>query len=318
MAGSAEEMLLDSLLVRFQEQGLIKARGRQRTDSTHGLAAVRTLNRLERVGETLRFALNSVAVVAPEWLRSWVPVRWFDRYGKRIDNYRLPKAERDRETLAVVIGTDGFTLLTAIDTATDLPWLGELEAIKTLRQVWADHYSAPPEPIAWRAPKELPPSGQQIASPYDPQARWSGKRDIEWLGYKVHFTETCDEDLPRLITDVETTVATTPDDRVVAKIHADLANKHLLPSQHLVDAGYTDAELLATSRTLYGVNLLGPVAADASWQARAATGFDNTAFRVDWDAHRATCPQGKTSAKWIPRIDLSGARSVRVTFARST
>ena len=58
----------------------IKARGRQRMDSTHVLAAVRTLNRLERVGETLRATLNKLATVAPEWLQGVAPPAWHGRY----------------------------------------------------------------------------------------------------------------------------------------------------------------------------------------------------------------------------------------------
>ena len=44
--GEAEAMRLDILLTRLQDLDLIKVRGRQRTDSTHVLAAVRDLNRL--------------------------------------------------------------------------------------------------------------------------------------------------------------------------------------------------------------------------------------------------------------------------------
>ena len=77
--GQAEQRLLDTLLVQLQELGLLKARGRQRTDSTHILAAVRTLNRLERVGQTLRAALNAVASVAPDWLRTIAPPAWYER-----------------------------------------------------------------------------------------------------------------------------------------------------------------------------------------------------------------------------------------------
>jgi transposase len=59
-----------------RELGLLKKRGRQRTDSTPVLAAVRVLNRLERVGETLRATLNALAVVVPEWVQAWVPAEW--------------------------------------------------------------------------------------------------------------------------------------------------------------------------------------------------------------------------------------------------
>ncbi len=113
VAGRLELRLLTVLLERLQRDGLLKARGRQRTDSTHVLAAVRTMNRLEIVGETLRFALNRLATVAPDWLRAQVTPEWFARYSVRVENYRLPKAETARVALAATIGADGFHLLRA-------------------------------------------------------------------------------------------------------------------------------------------------------------------------------------------------------------
>jgi transposase len=100
VAGQAEQLLLDTLLARVRARGLLKVRGRQRTDSTHVLAAIRVLNRLERVGESLRHALNRLAVVAPDWRRSQVPPEWFDPYGARIERYHLPKTAAGREELA--------------------------------------------------------------------------------------------------------------------------------------------------------------------------------------------------------------------------
>jgi len=91
VTGSAELLLLDTLLERLKAEGLVKACGRQRTNSTHVLAAVRTLNRLERVGETLRAALNELSAVAPDWLQAMAPTAWYERYGRRVENYRLPK-----------------------------------------------------------------------------------------------------------------------------------------------------------------------------------------------------------------------------------
>ena len=249
VAGQAEQLLLDTLLARVRERGLLKARGRQRTDSTHVLAAIRVLNRLELVGETLRHALNSLAVVAPDWLRAQVPPEWFDRYGARIENYRLPKTAAAREELAATIGADGRRLLQAVEAATDLPWLREIPAVQTLRQVWTEQYTDPPGPLRWRAVNERVPAAALIASPYDPEARYSTKRDVQWVGYKVHLTETCDEGQPHLITQVLTTPATTPDCVMGPTIHQDLAQRDLLPSTHLLDGGYVDAELLVTAQT---------------------------------------------------------------------
>ena len=91
-----EQRLLDNLLAMLREKKLVKARGRQRTDSTHILAAIRNLNRLERVGETLRAALNTLATIVPEWVRDNVPTEWVERYGHRIEAYRLPESELQR------------------------------------------------------------------------------------------------------------------------------------------------------------------------------------------------------------------------------
>lgn len=114
VTGHTELVLLDALLRRAQGLGLFVQRGRQRTDSTHVLAAVRVLNRLERVGETLCAALNSLAVVAPDWLRSLAPAACHERYGSRIENFDLPKTEAARRELAASIAADGLLLLQAV------------------------------------------------------------------------------------------------------------------------------------------------------------------------------------------------------------
>src|SRR5262249_51150267 len=107
VTGEAEALLLDALLTLARTHGLLKARGRQRTDSTHVLAAIRVLNRLERVGETLRAALNSLAVVAPAWVQTLAPPEWYDRYGHRVENFQLPKSDAARMAFAAVIRADG-------------------------------------------------------------------------------------------------------------------------------------------------------------------------------------------------------------------
>src|ERR687895_2451663 len=115
LAGSAEERLLDTLLERCRVLGLLKARGPQRMDSTHVLAAIRVLSRLELVAETLRAALNDLATVAPDWLQGLAPREWYERYGKRIEDSRLPRAKAAREAYAQTVGEDGFRVLDAVD-----------------------------------------------------------------------------------------------------------------------------------------------------------------------------------------------------------
>jgi transposase len=319
VAGAAEQRLLDRLLTLARERGLLKPRGRQRTDSTHVLAAIHVLNRLECVGETLRHALNSLAVVAPEWLREQVSADWYERYGSRVDNYRLPKADAEREALAEVIGTDGGRLLEAVWAPTAPPWLRQVPAIDVLRRVWVQQYHAPDEAGRgrWRQAGDLPPGALLIVSPYDPEARCGGKRDLAWIGYKTHLTETCDDDRPHLVTHVESTPGATTDVEMTASVHAALAQKDLLPGEHLVDTGYLAGKLLVSSQADYGVDLVGPLPGDSSWQALANEGFAFADFAIDWAAEQVTCPSGQTSYIWTPARDRHGNDVIHVAFRRA-
>src|SRR3954471_21659845 len=315
VGGEAALLLLDTLLARVRELELLKRRGRQRTDSTHVLAAVRTLNRLERVGETLRAALNELATVAPDWLRALAPAAWYERYGERVENYDLPKSEAERQALALVVGADGWQLLRAIEAA-ERPELGELPAVRILRRVWDEQYVETAGQVALRAVEAMPSPAGLVASPYDPQARYSSKRGTAWVGYKVQLTETCDPDLPSLIVNVATTPATTPDDNMLAVVHASLAKRDLLPSEHLVDKGYTDSHVLVDSRRHFGVEVVGPVADDPSWQAREGEGFAKAAFLVDWERRVVTCPAGKRSISWLPDTYPKNGMAFEARFAR--
>jgi transposase len=318
VAGRTEQLLLDTLLTQLRARGLLKPRGRQRTDSTHVLAAIRMLNRLERVGETMRHALNSLAVVAPDWLQAQVPPEWFNRYSPRMDSYHLPKTTTAREALATTMGADGRQLLQAVEAATDLPWLREVPAVQTLRQVWAEQYTDPPGPLRWRAVPEMAASASLIASPYDVEARYSTKNGVAWVGYKVHLTETCDDGQPHLVTQVLTTPATTPDCLMGPIIQDDLTQRDLLPRTHLLDGGYVDADLLVTAQVLHQIDVVGPTFGSYSRQRRAGQGYDLSAFVIEWDAKQARCPQGQTSVKWTPGRDVSGHPVIRIRFDQAT
>jgi len=245
-----ESHVLDAMLARFGEKGLLKARGKQRTDATHVWAAVRKLNRLENVGEVLRAALNSLAVVAPEWLQAQVEDDWFEGYGRRVENYRLPKLDSEREALATQIGADGFRLLEAIYAEQALSWLRDIPAVEVLRRSWIQQYYAPQlgEPVQLRKIKDVPPSALLIHSPYDLEAQYSTKRRMNWLGYKAHITEICDEDSPHFITHVETHPATHNDSDAVDQIHSALEEKDLLPDEHFLDCGYWLLIILSKAR----------------------------------------------------------------------
>ena len=318
LAGGAEKCLLQQLLARCQELGLLKAGGRQRTDATHVLAAIRTLNRLEVVGETLRAALNALATAAPAWLQEYSRPAWFERYTVRIDVYRLPKSEAGREALAATIGADGHELLAAVFAPAAPVWLRALPAIETLRQVWVQQFCVVDDQVRWRSPDDQLPPGRRLHSPYDPEAVCGTKRGQRWIGYKVHLTETCEADQPHLIIDVHTTCAAVSDAAMTGPIHRTLAARGLLPSRHLVDSGYIDANLLVTSRSEHGIELMGPARPDTSWLQHAGAGFDIGAFAIDWEKRTARCPQGQTSTSWTAFRTPQAGVAVRVGFDPAT
>jgi transposase len=331
VAGGAEERLLDLVLQQARAHGWLKERGKQRTDSTHVLAAVRALTRLECVGETLRHTLNVLAEVAPEWLRTQAAPEWVKRYAHRVEEYRLPKSKAERVRAANQIGADGWRLLDALEERATPRWLRDLPAVQTLRRVWAQHYhprqtrrpsgqQSETEDAHrdgshdgslgghWRAKADVPPAAQMQNSPYDPDARYGKKREISWVGYKAHLTETCEAEAPHLIVHVATTPACASDEASLTPIHQNLARRELLPSRQFVDAGDVDADVLATNHARFGVDVLGPTRGDYRWQAREQTGFEGHRFTIDWEGQRAICPQGCTSHSWTRNSDRRQAQ----------
>lgn len=310
-------VLLQAVLQKAESLQLLKKRGRQRSDSTHVLGAVAQLNRLELVGETLRAALEALAVAAPDWLRTVAPASWYERYGHRFVHGRQPRQARERDALAQQIAADGAELLAACHAEIAPTWLVEMPAVRTLQHIWEQQYSCEDGQWRWRTPEEQPAHTELQVSPYDPDVRYSRKRETEWCGYKVHLSESCETYLPRLITNVETGNAAAPDGAMTATIHKHLAAQDLLPREHLMDGGYLDAQVLVTESTTHAVRLVGPVPSDPSWQARAAEGYDLACFAIDWEAQQVTCPQGRVSTQWRGWTDEHDQPAIQVCFARS-
>lgn len=313
--GGKEELLLARILTLCQAKGFLRARGRQRTDSTPVLAAVRNLNRLECVGETLRQALNQLADLAPEWLQVQAPADWYERYGQRIEAAHLVKTPAEASAWQTTIGQDGYALLTALADRRTPAYLTEVPSVRLLRLVWWQQYYIEHEQIQWRSEAHgLPPSKVFVQSPYDPDARFRTKRQTRWTGYLVHLTETCDDAAPHLITNVETVPASTGDVELTTVIHQHLAEKALLPAEHFVDTAYVSAPHLVAGQTTFHLELVGPTPPVPGWQAQAHQGFDVTCFALDWDNQRATCPTGKPSYSWRTRTK-DDYEAVEVSFA---
>jgi transposase len=174
-------------------------------------------------------------------------------------------------------------------------WQGRLPQELRIRSI--DTREAANE-VRWRHGKETMRAAVSIESLYDVEAKYSRKDVTKWTGYKVHLSETCDDRLPHLITNVHTTVATTQDVASTADIQEMLYQKGLAPSRHLVDAGYVDGDLLVESADKYGIELFGPTRVNSSWQSREG-GIDATQFEVDWDNRKVLCPADKRSVAWL-------------------
>ena len=202
-----EHILLNRILERCPAAGLLKGQSKQRTDSTRVIANIRARTRIELAAEALRRVLDDLAQIAPTWLQDHIKEEWGKRYGRPVDTKTIRKRKTKLEKLAQTIGADGHFLLAAIYQSETPKTIKTRVAVEVLRQVWVQQYYLQDEKTYWRKKDEhgFPTSGQMIASPDDLDARYSSKYGVGWTGYKLHFTETCASEEPRLITQVTTT-----------------------------------------------------------------------------------------------------------------
>ncbi|GGM26164.1 hypothetical protein GCM10010129_83270 [Streptomyces fumigatiscleroticus] len=321
-SGSAEELVFETVLDQLREAGFLTAGGRQRTDSTHVVAAVRSLQRLELLGESVRAALEALAVAAPAWLTGWAPAEWFTRYGPRVDTHRLPTAEAEREQLALVYGADGFLVLEHVFAPDSPGLLRGLEMVEHLRRIWVQQFYRSPDGLRLRKENKgkakteagRPPASTGLVSPYDPDARFRMKRATKWIGYTAQISESSNDDRPHLITYIATRPATEPDVDTTGRVHAVLKKRDLLPDEHYADSAYITAEhVLDATRT--GIELIGPNNKGNQWQSRSEDAYDNDLFTVDWEALTAVCPQGHRNTWSGTGIDRHGNPRVMFTFS---
>jgi hypothetical protein len=305
----------------------------------------------------VRAAVEALAAAHPDWLAQRICVPDFTRrYGTPMTSWHAPASQARRDELAIAYARDGYALLEAACHDTAPGWLRELPAVQVLRQVLVQNYTrtvhSDGREVIKRREKEpdgdgLPPGHMRIASPYDTDARWGAKRGEYWLGYKLHVTETCDDEracdcgcrpaagtgtsgghrpehrtgcaqltFPNLITGVATTDAAVTDNQMTAAIHDQLAGRDLLPGRHYLDSGYLSAALAISEAARHGIALIGPLLADTSAQARAGNGYARADFTIDYDRQAVTCPQGKTSSSWTP-CTQNGRDMTVVCFAKA-
>ncbi|MQS14373.1 IS1182 family transposase [Streptomyces kaniharaensis] len=317
-SGDRADALLSLMLERLKAAGLVRSGGRQRTDSTHVLACVRRLNRIECLGEALRAALEEIARTSPGLIVPLLGPGWDERYGRKVETSRLLRRKNaSAARLAEQIGADGQSLIAAIDADATAGWMNDLPQVKIMRELWDQHFEATGTgQLRYRDTRELPPSAQRIRSPHEIDARYStkgtpGADSVEWTGSKGHLTESCDEDLPNLVTDVHTTCATEPDVSATTPIQDKLIDRDLKPGEHLTDSGYPTGANIGASLER-GITLIAPVTIQTGRGAHNGT-FTPKDFHVDWQAGVTRCPAGATSISMRPKKN----GLIRVAFSRA-
>jgi transposase len=329
VAGGMEAALLEALLARLGELGLVGAGMRQRTDSTHVLGRIREVNRLELAGESVRAALEALAAAAPGWLAGVIGASWQQVYGQRAEQFRLPAGKAKRAELAARYGRDGYWLLRQVHGPGAPGWLRDLPAVQALRRIWIQQFyldddGAGGEKVIWRGDGQgLPPARSRLVSPYDLDVRYAEKRGKGWTGYKVHLSETCHQPdaagrrpAPNLITNAATTLAPVTDAEMTGPVHDALDARGLAPGEHAADSGYASADLLLAARAR-GITLLAPLLPGTSPQARSG-GYTADMFTIDWENKQVTCPQGAVSRSWTPGRSKWDTEVITVHFAWGT
>jgi transposase len=233
----------------------------------------------------------------------------------RFELQRFPKGKPAQDSLRSQVGADGWQLLHAATSEQAPQSVRACPGLALLQQVWNQHFERVDGVIHWRDGPAVE-SAERVISPYETDARESRKRDTEWMGYKVHLTETCGEDeAVQLIVHAQITPATEQDIEATMPLLDDVQARNLVPEVRLVDSGYVSGEVL-TRHAAMGLELVGPLKQEGGWQHE--TGYGVSAFQVDWDKQQVRCPQGHLSQNWCPGRHNRGEEVIWVRFSAVT
>jgi transposase len=286
--GQAEKRVFEKLVEEIRGMGLIKERGKQRSDSIAMLVKVRRLSRIEMVVETLRLAVVALVEANREWCEEIIPPSWEDKYGERFVRQRY--SEQEWKEYEASIGNDGEWLLKRLRDGGAPAELQDLPAVQVFSAVWAQQFREAQGQMVYQDLKKYD-GHTQIQTPHDPEARYSRKRNFEWLGDKVQVTETEDEAYPHIITDIVATDSNQTDYEELPHIQDRLIQRQCQPGEHYVDAGYMSGPNLAHSRDLE-IDLIGPLPEVITPQERLPDGITQAQFQMDPQKKVVTCPKG--------------------------
>jgi len=289
-----ESMVFERLLEYLRERGLVRAGGKQRTDATHILGAVKQMADVEVVREGMRLAISELISTDAKWVMQHIPASLIKNYKRAMPNYRISKQEL--EAFIQETGEEARWLLDQVTLCGSVN-LQQLPMIIQLAQIWEDQYQYVNKPerhyLAARRGKDC--VGDHLRSPHDPDATLGVKRNNLWVGYKVHITESLEQ--PRFVIDVTLSdSAASRDVNDLAAIQQQMIDHELRPAQHYVDQGYMSGEQIAQSQ-LRDIDLRGVVRSDIQGKP---DGFRLSDFVVDMENEQATCPAGRRHQRWVP------------------
>jgi transposase len=300
-----ESLIFQQLLEKIKSLGFLRKHKHQRTDSTHVLAKVRDLSRLENLTEGLRVALKAIEKAHVAFYQTKIPILYREHWSKPLNDYQMTDAER--EQILKRLGQDIHWLLSFLKTNKEsFLRLPELEVLQTL---FSQHFTIQSQRVSVK--KEATTGKDKIQTPHDPEARYSKKRGKSWTGSKVHITETANEKGEvNFITDVTTTNACEQDNETLLKIQGNLEELGLKPQHQYTDKRYITGDNLAESQQA-GIQLMGE-----------ASELDNDGlytadeFSIDYDSQTATCPTGNTSCSWKQFENGERKDGIRISFGQ--
>lgn len=296
LGGQAEGRVFEKLVEQIRGLGLIKERGKQRTDSIAMLTKVRRLCRVETVVETLRLALVAIVKTDREWSEEVIPPSWEEKYGARFVRQRY--SDREWKDYEEHIGEEGQWLLQRLEKGGAPAELQNLPEVQVLKTVWTQQFREEAGQMVYTDLKKYD-GRTQIQSPHDPEARWSRKRNFEWIGDKVQLTETEDAGYPHIITDILATSSNCTDHEELPAIQERLEQRQCQPAEHYVDAGYMSGPALANSQK-HGIDLIGPLANFVTPQDRLPDGITQSQFQMDAKNNIVICPKGQVATHPVP------------------
>jgi transposase len=291
---SLAKVALESGLEAMRSAGYLRQRGAVRIDSTHVLALVAHMSRLECVRETLRLAVNFL--VAFGGSAAWEP--WFTRYADRNPpDLRNASVERLRATMDQA-GRDVRDVLAKTQTLGNT--VVRSEPVVLLQRVFDEQFETTEKAAPLQ--RHATPAGA-VHNPHEPSAQWSTKGTLGkagWVGSKLQVCETAPESTRQrgepteaVITAILTQPAITSDHGSLPPVMAaHEEGGQDKPNEAFADAGYISAPALEAAQA-DGYVLTGPIGAPPHSGVR----FGSDAFVVDIPNRKATCPAGKLNTE---------------------